>query len=129
MSRCRKLDCIRLGIVRQKAKNQRFWIRNGKLAKTKNPKTLENEKPKIQNFTNFTNLVNLKPLKILKIKKRQLQGSNLRGQSPTDFKSVSLTTRTRCHSINTNQVLLGLEPRLVDSKSTVRPLHHKTLIS
>ena len=29
----------------------------------------------------------------LKIKRRQ-QGSNLRGRSPTDFKSVSLTTRT-----------------------------------
>ena len=29
-------------------------------------------------------------------KKRQLQDSNLRGQSPTDFESVSLTTRTSC---------------------------------
>ena len=29
-------------------------------------------------------------------KKRQLQDSNLRGQSPTDFESVSLTTRTNC---------------------------------
>ena len=27
-------------------------------------------------------------------KKRRQQGSNLRGRSPTDFKSVSLTTRT-----------------------------------
>jgi hypothetical protein len=26
--------------------------------------------------------------------KRRQQGSNLRGRSPTDFKSVSLTTRT-----------------------------------
>ena len=32
---------------------------------------------------------------LLKIKKnRRQQGSNLRGRSPTDFKSVSLTTRT-----------------------------------
>ena len=31
-------------------------------------------------------------------KKRQLQDSNLRGQSPTDFESVSLTTRTNCQS-------------------------------
>lgn len=31
------------------------------------------------------------------IKKRQLQDSNLRGHSPTDFESVSLTTRTNCH--------------------------------
>ena len=29
-------------------------------------------------------------------KNRQLQDSNLRGQSPTDFESVSLTTRTSC---------------------------------
>ncbi|KMT14058.1 hypothetical protein BVRB_4g078840 isoform C [Beta vulgaris subsp. vulgaris] len=28
---------------------------------------------------------------------RRQQGSNLRGQSPTDFKSVSLTTRTYRH--------------------------------
>lgn len=33
---------------------------------------------------------------VLKRKKRQLQDSNLRGQSPTDFESVSLTTRTNC---------------------------------
>ena len=31
-----------------------------------------------------------------KTKIRQLQDSNLRGQSPTDFESVSLTTRTSC---------------------------------
>ena len=29
-----------------------------------------------------------------KSEKRRQQGSNLRGRSPTDFKSVSLTTRT-----------------------------------
>jgi hypothetical protein len=29
-----------------------------------------------------------------KKKQRRQQGSNLRGRSPTDFKSVSLTTRT-----------------------------------
>jgi hypothetical protein len=34
-----------------------------------------------------------KKKKKIKIKRRQ-QGSNLRGRSPTDFKSVSLTTRT-----------------------------------
>ena len=33
-----------------------------------------------------------------RVKKRQLQDSNLRGQSPTDFESVSLTTRTNCQS-------------------------------
>ena len=30
-------------------------------------------------------------------KKRHRQGSNLRGQSPSEFKSDSLTTRTQCH--------------------------------
>ena len=41
---------------------------------------------------------------LLKIKKnRRQQGSNLRGRSPTDFKSVSLTTRTYrpiCNSVS-----------------------------
>ena len=32
----------------------------------------------------------------VQMKDRQRQGSNLRGQSPLDFKSNSLTTRTRC---------------------------------
>ena len=35
-------------------------------------------------------------IKIIK-RKRHRQDSNLRGQSPIDFKSISLTTRTRCH--------------------------------
>ena len=36
---------------------------------------------------------------------RQRQGSNLRGQSPMDFKSISLTTRTRCRA-----TIAGIEP-------------------
>ena len=40
--------------------------------------------------------------------KRRQQGSNLRGRSPTDFKSVSLTTRTyrRVVSMDTENNLL-----------------------
>ena len=47
----------------------------------------------------FTTLVH--PITIIYVKRetvknktRRQQGSNLRGRSPTDFKSVSLTTRT-----------------------------------
>ena len=39
---------------------------------------------------------NTKNTKKIEEKKRQLQDSNLRGHSPTDFESVSLTTRTNC---------------------------------
>ena len=56
--------------------------------------------------------------------KRCRQGSNLRGQSPIDFKSISLTTRTR-HQI---KVPPGFEPRTTDSKSAViTKLHYRTI--
>jgi hypothetical protein len=58
--------------------------------------------------------------------KRCRQDSNLCGQSPIDFKSISLTTRTR-HQI---KVPLGFEPRTTDSKSAViTKLHYRTLWS
>ena len=44
-------------------------------------------------------------------KNRQLQDSNLRGQSPTDFESVSLTTRTSCLGLTLpNTLLQSLTP-------------------
>ena len=44
-------------------------------------------------------------------KKRQLQDSNLRGQSPTDFESVSLTTRTSCLVLAAHSTLLKTRNR------------------
>lgn len=44
-------------------------------------------------------------------KKRQLQDSNLRGQSPTDFESVSLTTRTSCLDVAAHSTLLKTRNR------------------
>ena len=40
-----------------------------------------------------------------KIKLRQRQDLNLRGQSPMDFKSISLTTRTRCLILNISSAI------------------------
>ena len=73
---------------------------------------------------------------------RSWQGSNLRGQSPSDFKSDSLTTRTHCLSSRgqrgggaaamnarmrtvAKKLQGGFEPPSLDSKSrvlTVTPL-------
>ena len=56
----------------------------------------------------------------LKIKKkRHRQGLNLRGQSPIDFKSISLTTRTRCHGQNWES-----NPGPLAPKARIIPLDH-----
>jgi hypothetical protein len=43
---------------------------------------------------------------------RHRQDSNLRGRSPVDFESTSLTTRTRCHKFNHSEIApnVGIEP-------------------
>ena len=43
-------------------------------------------------------------------KYRQRRDLNSRGHSPTDFESVSLTTRTRCHRHNPNVPRATIEP-------------------
>ena len=54
-------------------------------------------------------------------KKRQLQDSNLRGQSPTDFQSVSLTTRTSCLELFSLHLYL-----IVTTNNSI--LHPKALV-
>ena len=54
------------------------------------------------------NMLSLK----MNIQKRHRQDSNLRGRSPVDFESTSLTTRTRCQITNHSGIApnVGIEP-------------------
>ena len=69
-------------------------------------------------ISHFCPLITFSCEKLKKKKWRQLQDSNLRGQSPKDFKSFSLTARTSCLILGFYEVCGVLYPSFRLRKSS-----------